>query len=374
MSESESTKIEYPNKSFKLLNSNFWDSFEKISKHHQIECKYIIEEMSKEKENENKENESKILTITESLKTIVQIDLRHHYLFYLKYCFCLCEPLTINQLKTNFKNNVFPYFLFTLLVRKKEIHFLIIDFFEKKIIIMNKEKIVENMPLVKIKSVSKNGNSSIKITLEGKDLGNDYTLEIFPEFFQQINLIYTIIDFFIKYNNNKINEETELKMLDDDTYIPKGILLKTHILKEHQNKLLSKDKRYAVLGSSQIIIFKDNTMKEIRNVIPLLTYSTQLISDDKELIISFKYFYRDQSLTFFDENTYLQWKNTLKDIFNKKITEKIDGITLYQIKEKNINSKILDLLNVEIKEIEEKINKNKEDFENMKKLINNNEN
>ena len=330
--------------------------------------------MSKEKENENKENESKILTITESLKTIVQIDLRHHYLFYLKYCFCLCEPLTINQLKTNFKNNVFPYFLFTLLVRKKEIHFLIIDFFEKKIIIMNKEKIVENMPLVKIKSVSKNGNTSIKIILEGKDLGNDYTLEIFPEFFQQINLIYTIIDFFIKYNNNKINEETELKMLDDDTYIPKGILLKTHILKEHQNKLLSKDKRYAVLGSSQIIIFKDNTMKEIRNVIPLLTYSTQLISDDKELIISFKYFYRDQSLTFFDENTYLQWKNTLKDIFNKKITEKIDGITLYQIKEKNINSKILDLLNVEIKEIEDKINKNKEDFENMEKLINNNEN
>ena len=107
------------------------------------------------------------------------------------------------------------------------------------------------------------------------------------------------------------------------------MLLKAHILKEHQNKLLSKDERYAVLGPSLIIIFKDNTMKEIRNIIPLLTYATQLISDDKELIITFKYFYRDQSLTFFEEKTYLEWKNTLKDIFNKKLVEKIEGITLY---------------------------------------------
>ena len=128
-----------------------------------------------------------------------------------------------------------------------------------------------------------------------------------------------------------------------------------------------------LLGPSQIIIFKDNTMREIRNVIPLLIYSTQLISDDKELTITFKYFYRDQSLTFFDENTYFQWKDTLKDIFNKKIIEKIEGISLYQIKEKNLNSKVVDLLNEEIKEIEDKINKNKENFENMKKLIINNE-
>ena len=54
-------------------------------------------------------------------------------------------------------------------------------------------------------------------------------------------------------------------------------------------------------------------MKEIRNVIPLLPFATQLISDDKELTITFKYFYRDQSLTFFEENAYFEWKNILKD-------------------------------------------------------------
>ena len=367
MSESTSIKTHYPHKSFRLLNANFWDTFTEISKHHQIACKYLIEEMSKENEQENKENESKILAITESLKTIVQIDLRYNYLFYLKYCFCLSEPITMNQLKTNFKNNIFPYYIYTLLVKKKEIHLIIIDFFEKKISIINKDKIIENIPSELIKTVSKKGNSLIVI--EHKKLGVDTSLEIFPEFFQQFNLIYTIIDFFIKYNKNKIEEKTELKILEDDSYVPKGILLKAHILKEHQNKLLSKDERYAVLGPSLIIIFKDNTMKEIRNIIPLLTYATQLISDDKELIITFKYFYRDQSLTFFEEKTYLEWKNTLKDIFNKKIVEKIEGITLFKIKEKKINSKILDVINNEISEIEDKININNKNFENIKKSI-----
>ena len=101
----------------------------------------------------------------------------------------------------------------------------------------------------------------------------------------------------------------------------------------------------------------------------MLTYATQLISDDKELIITFKYFYRDQSLTFFEENTYLEWKKTLKDIFNKKIVEKIEGISLYQIKEKKLNSKILDFINYEIKRIEEDINNYNEYYEDMKKKI-----
>ena len=375
MSEHLSFKINYPNKYFMQLHTNFWDSFEKISNHHQIECKYLMEEMSQGNEEKKKSNESKILTITESLKTIVQVDLRHYYILYLKYIFCLSEPLTMNQLKTNCKNKVFPYFLFTLLIKKKEINILIIDFFEKKILIMNKDRIIDNLSHEKIISVTKKANTSINIKLNEKEINSDkkQEIEIFPEFFQQVDLIYTIIQFFINYFDKEkemnYQEEKGLNLLDDDTYLPKGILLKTHILKEHQNKLLSKDRRYAVLGNSMIIIFKDSSMKEIRNIIPLLTYATQLISDDKELIITFKYFYRDQSLTFFEENTYLEWKKTLKDIFNKKIVEKIEGISLYQIKEKKLNSKILDFINDEIKRIEEDINNNNEYYEDMKKKI-----
>ena len=376
--ESLSLKIDYPDKYFRLLHSNFWDSFQNISNHHQIKCKYLLEETSKNKEKGNNSNENIILKITESLKTLVQIDLRYFYLLYLKYSFFLSEPLTLNQLKTNFIKKVFPFYLFTLNTKKKEINHLIIDFLEKQITILNKDKKIQNLSQDKIYGVSKKMNTSIIISLYEIDPNTktNIQIEIFPEFFQQVDLIYVIMDFFVKFNkekNNNIPEEAKLTILDDDTYVPKGILLRTNILKEHQNKLLSKDKRYAVLGPSLIIIFKDTNMKEIRNVIPLLPFATQLISDDKDLILTFKYINRDQSLTFLDENTYFEWKNTLKDIFNKKIEEKIDGISLYQIREKKFNSKVLHLINDDIEEIEEKISKNKNYIENIKNSIVNDE-
>ena len=373
MSEKNSLKLDYPEKSFMLLQANFWDSLQKISKHHQVICKYLMQEMSKGNEEENKINEKRILTTTKSLKSLVEIDFRYYYLLYLKYTFFVSQPLTLNQLKTNFKNKIFPYYLFTILVKKKDINHLIIDFIERKILIYNKDKKIENIGQEKIFSVTKKMNTSIIITLNESEVKSDKKkeIEIFPEFFQQIDLIYNIIDFFAK-NGHKENinrDEGGPTLLDDDTYVPKGILLRCNILKEHQNKLLSKDKRYAVLGSSQIIIFKDETMKEIRNVIPLLPFSAQLISDDKEFVLTIKYFYRDQALTFFDGDTYLEWKNKLKDIFNKKIVEKIDGITYYRIKEKKLNNKIIDLLDDSIKEIKEQIKTTDEDLERIKTSI-----
>jgi hypothetical protein len=367
---SEQFKLDYPDKSFMLLHANFWDSLQKISRHHQVICKYLMQEISKGNEEENKNNEKRILTTTKSLKSLVEIDFRYYYLLYLKYTFFVSQPLTLNQLKTNFKNKIFPYYLFTILVKKKDINHLIIDFIERKILIYNKDKKMENISQEKIFSVKKKMNTSIIITMNESEVKSDKKkdIEIFPEFFQQIDLIYTIIDFFAKNgkNENVDSGEGGPSLLGDDTYVPKGILLRCSILKEHQNKLLSKDKRYAVLGSSQIIIFKDETMKEIRNVIPLLPFSAQLISDDKDFVLTMKYFYRDQALTFFDEDTYLEWKNKLKDIFNKKIVEKIDGIVMYQIKEKKLNSKILNLINEDIEELEEKISKNKDYLENFK--------
>lgn len=366
MIEPQSLKMDYPNKCFKLLHATFWDSFKKISKHHQIKCKYLIENMPKENEEQKDKNEKEIMAITESLKSIVQTDLRHYYFIYLKYAFCLSEPLTINQLKNNFKNKIFPYYLFTLLSRKKEINHLIIDFFDKKITILNKDKKLEIINQEKITSVEKLTNTSIKIKLlKNKEI------EIFPEFFQQVDLIYKIIYFLMKNSHNNKNNlnEDEFSLIDDDIYIPNGILLREHILKEHQNKLLTKDKRYAVLGQSLIVIFKDRSMQEIRNIIPLLPFATQLFSDDKELVITFKYFYRDQSLTFFDKDTYYEWKNTIKDLFNKKKIEKIEGVSLYQIKEKQLNNKILDLINHEFENIEDKIKSKGKELEDIKKSI-----
>ena len=369
MSELSIFNFDYSLKPFSSLKATFWDSLQQIGKNHQIICSHILNEQSDE---ENKENNNKILNITESLKILVQSDLRFFYLQFLKYNFILSQPLTMGQLKKNFKNKIFPYYLFTLLSKKKEINHMIIDLIEKKIFIFNKNQKLETIPKEKILTLMKENNNSIVITLNDNQITNDKkkNIEIIPEFNIQSELIYILICFMMQMDETKKDPEIQnLSLLDDDIYIPKGILLKNYILKSHQKKILSKDRRFAVLGPSQIIIFKNNSMKEITNIIPLIFFGTQLKSDDKENILTFKYFNRKQKLEFLDYNTYNEWKSTLKDIFNKKKEEKIDGIFLYKLKEKEMKSKILDEINEEIKELEEKIKTENNEFEKAKKEI-----
>ena len=369
MSELSIFNFDYSLKPFSSLKATFWDSLQQIGKNHQIICSHILNEQSDE---ENKENNNKILNITESLKILVQSDLRFFYLQFLKFNFILSQPLTMGQLKKNFKNKIFPYYLFTLLSKKKEINHMIIDLIEKKIFIFNKNQKLETIPKEKILTLMKENNNSIVITLNDNQITNDKkkNIEITPEFNLQSELIYILICFMMQMDENKKDQEIQnLSILDDDIYIPKGFLLKTYILKSHQKKILSKDRRFAVLGPSQIIIFKSSSMKEITNIIPLIYFGTQLKSDDKENIITFKYFNRKQKLEFLDYNTYNEWKSTLRDIFNKKKEEKIDGIFLYKLKEKEMKSKILDEINEEIKELEEKIKTENNEFEEAKKKI-----
>ena len=369
MSELSIFNFDYILKPFSSLKATFWNSLQQIGKNHQIICSHILSDQSEEGK---KENNNKILNITESLKILVQSDLRFFYLQFLKFNFILSQPMTMGQLKKNFKNKIFPYYLFTLLSKKKEIHHMIIDLIEKKIHIFNKNQKLETIPKEKILTLMKENNNSIVITLNDNQITNDKkkNIEIIPEFNIQSELIYILICFMMQMDETKKDPEIQnLSLLDDDIYIPKGILLKNYILKSHQKKILSKDRRFAVLGPSQIIIFKNNSMKEITNIIPLIFFGTQLKSDDKENILTFKYFNRKQKLEFLDYNTYNEWKSTLKDIFNKKKEEKIDGIFLYKLKEKEKKSKILDEINDEIKGLEEKIKTENKEFEEAKKGI-----
>ena len=369
MSELSIFNFDYILKPFSSLKATFWNSLQQIGKNHQIICSHILSDQSEEGK---KENSNKILNITESLKILVQSDLRFFYLQFLKFNFILSQPLTMGQLKKNFKNKIFPFYLFTLLSKKKEIHHMIIDLIEKKIHIFNKNQKLETIPKEKILTLMKENNNSIVITLNDNQITNDKkkNIEIIPEFNIQSELIYILICFMMQMDETKKDPEIQnLSLLDDDIYIPKGILLKNYILKSHQKKILSKDRRFAVLGPSQIIIFKNNSMKEITNIIPLIFFGTQLKSDDKENILTFKYFNRKQKLEFLDYNTYNEWKSTLKDIFNKKKEEKIDGIFLYKLKEKEMKSKILDEINDEIKDLEEKIKTENKEFEEAKKGI-----
>ena len=353
----------YTTKPLASLKANFWDSFQQIQTNHQILCSHILEEKSKENDNgENKE----ILNITESLKILVQSDIRHFYFQFLKFNFILAQPLTMGQLKKNYLNKIFPYYLFTILTKKKEINYMIIDLIDKKIHIYNKSTKLETILNEKIKFLMKENNNSISITLKEKK----NNIEIIPEFNIQSDLIYILISFMMQMDECKRNTENkDYSILEDDTYIPKGIILKAYILKIHQKKILSKDKRFAVLGPSQIIIFKNSNMKEIKNIIPLIFFGIQIKYKDKENIIKFKYFNRKLKIQFLDNNTYIEWKSTLENIFSQKIKVKIDGINLYKLREKELNKIIVDEINQDIKNIEEKIKSENNEFENYKQEI-----
>ena len=363
--------LEYPVRHFQILHVTFWDNYQKIGQIHHLIYAILMDKNSQSNKNENTEEEgpsdetiAKILLITESLKALIEKETRFSYLLYLKYNFYLAQPLTLYQLKNNFKNKIFPYYLFSIITRKKELYILTINFVEKRLKLINKDKLIDLIKKDQIISITKSKNNSIIISKKDKK-----EIEIIPEILQQFELIFSIINFFYKNNNSE-----NFSLLEDDTYIPKGIILRTDILKEHQMKLLAKDKRFAVLGPTQIIIFKDQSMREIRNVIPLLPFSVQLFFDDKEITIDFKYFSREQSITFYEIDEYMNWKKKLIDIFDKNIVEKIDKYTLAKINSKKVGDKAFTIFDYEINNITSEIDGINEKLEKAKKIIVNEEN
>ena len=110
-------------------------------------------------------------------------------------------------------------------------------------------------------------------------------------------------------------------------------------------------------------------MKEIKKIVPLIPFGTQLFFKEKDLKIKFKYFNRKIKIIFLDDKTYIEWKNKLKDIFNKKIVEKIDEVTSYKLREKEIHSKILDEINNNLEVVMEKLMDKNNELEKVRNEI-----
>ena len=208
----------------------------------------------------------------------------------------------------------------------KDKEFYIIE--SDDIITVNKKFGTTIIIMAKNENYDKNKN-------KGKDEFKEITFE--PEFSQQIDIIYTIISYFAK----SIEDNNFYDLLLDDTYRPFGIILRTLIIKDHRVKVLGKDDRYAVLGPSMIIIYKNEEMKDIRNVLPLFPFFMRLSFIDKEKKIIFKYPIREQALSFYDNEHYIMWKTTLKEIFNKRIKSKMEILDYFQANENKVKDKIM---------------------------------
>ena len=201
-----------------------------------------------------------------------------------------------------------------------------------------------------------------------KDEFKEITFE--PEINQQIDIIYTIISYFAK----SIDDNNFYDLLVDDSYRPFGIILRTKIIKDHRVKVFGKDDRYAILGSSMIIIYKNEEMKDIRNVLPLYPFFMRINFIEKERKIIFKYPTREQALSFYDKEHYSIWCNTLKDIINKRIVSKMGTLEYFQANENKEKEKIIKEIEVEILCAQEEINELNKKLENVKKKFVNDHN
>ena len=356
----------YKIKHFNVLQATFWDSKEKIKQNFDALSK-VLEENSKLPENERKNFNMTQESLKESYTFLTQEDQRHNYLSFLKYYYFLSQPISLNQLKKHYNNKIFPFYIFTIKIKEKQqISTLTVDFIEKKLTILYKDKEFHSIKSDNIVTVNKKFGTTIILMVKkkldkNKNKVKDEIIEITfePELIQQIDLIYTIISYFAK----SIQDNNFYEVLEDDSYRPFGIILRTKIIKDHRVKVYGKDERYAVLGSSMIIIYKNEEMKDIRNILPLFPLFMRVNFVEKEKKIIFKYPSREQALSFFDNEHYTMWETTLKELFNRRIKCKMDTLSYFQVNENKDKDKIIKEIEVEIQCAEEEINALKKKME-----------
>ena len=361
----------YKTKHFNVLQSTFWDSTETITKNFEA-LKKILDDNSKKPENERKNFNMTKESLQESYDFLTKEEQRNNYLSFLKYYYFLSEPVSLNQLKKNYSNKLFPFYIFTIKIKEKQqISTLRIDFVEKKLTIEYKDKEFHIIKSDNIITVNKKFGTTIIIMVKkdildkNKNKIKEEYVEISfePELIQQIDIIYTIISYFAK----SIQDNNFYELLEDDSYRPFGIILRTKIIKDHRVKVFGKDERYAVLGPSMIIIYKNEEMKDIRNILPIYPFFMRISFIDKEKKIIFKYPIREQALSFFDNENYLMWVSTLKDIFNKRIKSRMGVLEYFQVNENREKEKLIKEISTEILCVHEEMNVLKKKMENINK-------
>jgi hypothetical protein len=341
----------------------------------------ILEENSSKPQNDQQNYGMTPESLTQSYKILNDVTERENYLSFLKYYYFLSEPISLQQLKKNYYNKIFPFYIFTIKIKERpQICDLTIDFVAKKITITYKDKLHSLIKSDDIITVNKKFGTEIILMVKNdpkEKKPNDKSKQksefkeiIFePELSQQIDIIYTLICYLAK----NIEDNNFYSILQNDVYRPCGIILRSKILKEHRTKLLGKDDRYAVLGPSMVIIYKNEEMTDIRNVLPIFPFLMRVIFVEKEKKITFKYPSREQSLSFYDSEHFIMWQTALKEIFLQRIISKMDTVELFEVNAIKEKEKIIKEIGLEIECAQEEINAIKNRLDRFTKKIQENE-
>ena len=373
-------------KYFHTLRSTFWNDDNTINENYQHIQDLLL----------SSQNQSSQEHIKQSYQVLTNPKEKSDYITFLFYNYILSQPFSLYQLKTNFNNKLFPFYLFSFLYKGK-VYMLTIDFISLRINYQYKYKRFKSISTDEIVFFMKYENSiyinalpqltNIDLNQQKQILSAksppENSIIITPEFKDQLDLIYSLLLYLLKLSSqmkptkeNKVLSISQLEndnkdyydrivnnfdIIKDDVYIPSGVILKASVMKMHQ-KRMGKAKRYLVLGSSQLIIYRDESMAELCSVIPIIPYEIIFSFNDHTLMIQFILMNRTQNIFFNNVDEYTIWKSTLLDIGENKLIENIDDRSMASMIYESKGKRSREMM----KEVDDEIGRIKEEIDKIK--------
>jgi hypothetical protein len=319
--------------------------------------------------------------------------------------YTLSQPSNIEQLVNEYYSIIFPYYLFLLNNESnEELFYCILDFINLTINIYDKNSKKNSLEINSISDINVKFGS---IIIETVNFNQQVTLT--PKIIQHLEILYLLLIYMALVKNkidsyqkeikkvNEINQNlvkkdiktlqekisgnnsyfneidiNKFKLITNDGFVPKGILISLHISFEHNKKTPD---RFLLLGRRYIYLFKNESLKELNAIIPLSVGFTiiEFIDDFQKIELRAGMIY--YNLYVYERNNYEEFKEKLIDIIegNKEnIFEKDD---LFKCSKAIYDDKILGgvLENTPIFDKNQKdvemLNKKLKDIINIKKEI-----
>ena len=343
---------------FEELESSFWDSENIMTKKYKAK---------KEKIKKNKASESDLESIENAYKILLNLKSRHKYCKFLMYQYTLSQPINMNLLIEKYYSIIYPYYLFLLKSEKEDNKYIILDNINFSVNIYEKNSLKNSFEVDTIEDLKLKFNENY---LKIKIIKNKNEIILTPQIEEHLYLMYALIIFMsiikkkkdnwkkdqskvneinqnlvketiktIFDNNKNINQKIndfKLLILSNDSFIPKGIKYSTYV----EDKNSSIQNKYLIIGNSYIYFFKDEEMKDILNIIPLIPGTTMFEFNEKEKNIKITLGNKEYNLFFNESESY---NNILKVVMNisEGEDELLDEEDLNKVSEFLYNDKIM---------------------------------
>ena len=316
---------------FEELESSFWDSENIMTKKYKAK---------KEKVKEDKSLEFDIESIENAYKILLNSKTRQKYCKFLMYQYTLSQPINMNLLIEKYYSIIYPYYLFLLKSEKEDNKYIILDNINFSVNLFEKNGLKNSFEVDTIEDLKLKSNENC---LRIKIIKNKNEIVLTPQIEEHLYLMYALIIFMSiikkkkdnwKKDQSKVNEinqnlvketiktifdnnknmnqkinDFKLLILSNDSFIPKGIKYKTYV----EDKNSSIQNKYLIIGNSYIYFFKDEEMKDILNIIPLIPGTTMFEFNEKEKNIKITLGSKEYNLFFNEAESY---NNILKVVMN----------------------------------------------------------